>query len=65
MALTDLKIKKAKPDIKPYRLFDGNGLYILVSVAGGKSWQYRYKYNKEGRTHTLGEYPIISLKLAR
>ena len=42
MYLSDLKIKKAKAEQKPYRLSDGNSLYVLVSPTGTKSWQVRY-----------------------
>ena len=34
-ALTDRKVKAAKAKLKPYRLYDGSGLYLEVSPAGG------------------------------
>ena len=33
-ALTALQVKNAKPKEKPYKLFDGGGLYLEVSDAG-------------------------------
>ncbi len=30
MALTDLKISKAKTEAKPYKLSDGGGLFVLM-----------------------------------
>ncbi len=41
--LTVKQIEAAKPKEKPYRLLDGNGLYLYVPVSGKKVWQLRYK----------------------
>lgn len=35
MPLSDIAIRNAKPKEKPYKLFDGDGLYLLVSLQGG------------------------------
>jgi hypothetical protein len=32
MALTDIAVKSAKPQDKPYKLTDGDGMYLLVTV---------------------------------
>ena len=42
-ALTDVKIKNAKPKKTRYRLSDAHGLALEVSPAGGKHWRYRYR----------------------
>jgi hypothetical protein len=34
MKLTNTKCQNAKPQDKPYKLFDGNGLYLQVAKAG-------------------------------
>lgn len=65
MALTDLKISKAIPEDKPYRLADGDNLYLFVATTGVKSWQYRYRLNGKPLTASLGKYPRITLKDAR
>lgn len=44
--LTVKQIEAAKPKEKPYRLLDGNGLYLYVPVSGKKVWQLRYKIGK-------------------
>jgi hypothetical protein len=36
MALTDISIKNAKPRERDYKLADGGGLYLLITVSGGK-----------------------------
>jgi len=41
--LTDMVIKNAKPKSRPYKLFDGGGLFLLVSPAGGKLWRLKYR----------------------
>ncbi|EGO8360651.1 hypothetical protein EYW98_14580 [Escherichia coli] len=33
MALTDVKVKTAKPKEKPYKLADGGGMYLLTCEA--------------------------------
>lgn len=34
--LTDFQVKSAKPTEKPYKLADGGGLHLEVTVAGSK-----------------------------
>lgn len=63
--LTDAKCKAAKPGAKPYKLFDGNGMYLHISVAGGKHWHLSYRKDGKPQTKTLGPYPILSLAEAR
>jgi len=43
MALTDTAIKALKPKTKPYKLFDGGGLFLLVTPRGGKWWRLEYR----------------------
>ncbi|WP_037587077.1 tyrosine-type recombinase/integrase [Stenoxybacter acetivorans] len=70
MKLKDLiiksEIKQAKQSggqIK--KLFDGNGLFLLISPVGGASWKYAYRFNGKSKTLTLGKYPLIPLIQAR
>ena len=39
MALTDVQIRNTKPRQKPYKLFDGDGLFLLISPNGKKWWR--------------------------
>ncbi len=39
MALTDIKVKTAKPKDKPYKLADGGGMYLLINTNGSKYWR--------------------------
>jgi len=59
--LTDKKCKNAKPQEKPYRLFDGGGLYLEIRPSGKKYFRFKYK----NKTYTIGEYPIVTLAEAR
>lgn len=65
MALTDVKIKSAKPQDKDYKLSDDGGLYLLVTKAGGKLWKLKYRYNRKEKKLSFGSYPSISLLGAR
>ncbi len=63
--LTIKQIEAAKPKDKPYRLLDGNGLYLYVPVSGKKVWQLRYKMDGKEKVLTVGKYPLMSLQEAR
>ncbi|MET4570618.1 tyrosine-type recombinase/integrase [Rhodanobacter soli] len=63
--LTDTAIRKAKPANKPARMFDGGGLYLEVSPAGGKLWRLKYRFNGKERRLALGIYPDTGLADAR
>jgi integrase len=64
-ALSDLKIKTAKPTEKPYKLFDGEGLFLFVSPSGGKLWRVKYRFGGIEKTLSIGKYPQNSLLDAR
>lgn len=63
--LTDSGIRAAKCGPSPYRLADGDGLYLLVSEAGTKLWRLRYRHQGRESMVGLGEYPTVSLAAAR
>ena len=65
MKLSTTQIQKAKPRHKIYRLFDGDGMYLEVSPAGGKLWRLKYRFGGKEKRLALGAYPAISLKDAR
>ncbi len=65
MKLTDKKIKNAKPKEKPYKLFDGKGLYLEVMPSGSKIFHYKYRYLGKETRISLGGYPLVSLADAR
>lgn len=63
--LTDKKASAAKPAEKPYKLFDGEGLYLLVQPDGGKYWRLKYRFAGKEKLLALGVYPTVPLKQAR
>jgi integrase len=65
MPLTDVRVRSAKPHAKTVKLFDGGGLYLEVSPAGGKWWRWKYRYGGKEKRLSLGVYPDVSLKSAR
>ncbi len=65
MPLTDSRIRTEKPTDKPKRLFDGGGMYLEVSPAGGKLWRLKYRFGGKEKRLALGTYPETSLADAR
>jgi len=65
MPLTDIAIRRAKPEAKAYKMADSGGLYIEVRPTGSKLWRYRYRISGKENVYALGEYPRVSLSDAR
>ena len=65
MPLTNLSIQAAKPTDKALKLFDGRGLYLLVSPNGSKGWRFKYRLQSKEKLLSLGTYPEVSLADAR
>lgn len=65
MALSDIQIRSARPNAKPYKLFDGGGLHLAVTSAGGKLWRLKYRMAGKEKLLSLGAYPEVGLKEAR
>lgn len=63
--LSELQVKNAKPATKETKLFDGAGLFLLVTPSGGKLWRLKYRFGGREKLLTLGAYPQISLSDAR
>ncbi|BEH10311.1 MULTISPECIES: tyrosine-type recombinase/integrase [Geobacter] len=63
--LTDVKVRNVKPAGKDVKLFDGGGLYLLVTRSGGKLWQFKYRYDGKEKKLAFGSYPEVSLADAR
>ena len=63
--LTEMAIKKAKPEAKDYKMADGGGLYLLVKITGSKCWRLKYRIGGKEKLLALGVYPDVSLSEAR
>jgi hypothetical protein len=64
MPLTDTTIKDTKPSTKPRKLYDSDGLYLLVTPTG-KLWRYKYRVAGREKLLSLGADPAVKLKAAR
>ena len=57
MPLMELQIKNAKPQAaKTVRMFDGRGLYLEISPAGGTWWRLKYRFAGKEKRLSLGVY---------
>lgn len=65
MALTDIKVRTAKPMDKQYKLTDGNGMHLLVHPNGSRYWRLQYRFGGKQKMLALGVYPEVSLADAR
>jgi len=63
--LSDNAIRHAKPGLKAYKLFDGGGLFLLVTPGGGKWWRLKYRFGGKEKLISHGVYPDVGLKQAR
>ena len=61
MKLTIKAVGAAKPREKPYKLADGNGMFLLVNPNGSKYWRLKYYFNGKEKLLALGVYPEVSL----
>ena len=65
MALTDIKVKNAKPREKAYKLADAEGLFLLVTPKGSKYWRLKYRFNGKEKLLAIGVYDRTTLADAR
>lgn len=65
MPLSDTAIRNAKPKDKAFKLFDAEGLFLIVTPNGGKWWRLKYRINGKEKLLSLGTYPDTGLKVAR
>jgi len=63
--LTDKEISNLLGREKPYRVSDGEGLYLEVKTDGSKYWRLAYRYAGKQKTLALGVYPKVGAKKAR
>ncbi len=63
--LTALQIKNAKSKDKDYKLFDGEGMFLLVKSNGNRHWRLKYRFLGKEKLLAIGPYPLVSLQEAR
>jgi integrase len=62
MKLTDAKLRSLTVAGKH---FDGGGLYLELTKAGGRYWRLKYRHGGKEKRLAFGVYPAVSLKDAR
>lgn len=62
MKLTDAKIRTLT---KPGKHFDGAGLYLELTPAGGRYWRLKYRHGGKEKRLAFGVHPAVGLKAAR
>lgn len=62
MKLTDARLRTLT---KPGKHFDGAGLYLELTPAGGRYWRMKYRHGGKENRLALGVYPAVTLKAAR
>jgi integrase len=65
MPLNDTAIRNIKPKDRPFKLADGNGLYLFVTPTGSRLWRLKYRFGGHERTLSIGAYPAVTIKMAR
>ncbi|MEO6422841.1 MAG: integrase arm-type DNA-binding domain-containing protein [Candidatus Nitrotoga sp.] len=65
MKLTDTAVRKAKPEVKPYKIADGGGMFLQVQPNGGKWWRLKYRFGGKEKLLALGVYADVTLADAR
>lgn len=63
--LTDVQIRNAKKQEKPYKLTDSGGLHLYIAPSGSKLWRMRYRFREKEKLLSIGSYPDLSLSDAR
>jgi integrase len=62
MKLTDAKLRTLTA---PGKHFDGAGLYLEATPAGGRYWRLKYRHGGKEKRLAFGVYPAVTLKAAR
>lgn len=65
MKLSDAKCKSTKPKDKPYKLYDGQGMFLEIRPNNSRYWRLKYRFGGKEKLLALGVYPLIPLKEAR
>lgn len=65
MPLSDAKLRNLKAQTRPYKVADGGGLHVLVTVAGARLWRMAYRFSGKQKTLAFGIYPEVGLADAR
>ncbi|MCK5232634.1 MAG: tyrosine-type recombinase/integrase [Desulfobulbaceae bacterium] len=63
--LTDTKVRTVRPTNRPQKIYDGGGLFLLITPSGGKLWKFKYRFEGKEKKLSFEAYPDSSLAKAR
>ncbi|MFZ3485183.1 tyrosine-type recombinase/integrase [Sphingomonas sp. 3-13AW] len=63
--LTNATVKTARADARPYKMTDGQGLFLHVAPTGTKSFRMKFRIGGKEQLLTFGTWPEVSLAEAR
>ena len=63
--LTENSIRKAQILEKQYKIYDGDGMFLLIHPNGSKYWRMKYTFDDKSKLASFGVWPSVSLKEAR
>ena len=63
--LTENSIRKAQVLEKQYKIYDGDGMFLLIHPNGSKYWRMKYTFDGKSKLASFGVWPSVSLKEAR
>ena len=63
--LTENSIRKAEILEKQYKIYDGDGMFLLIHQNGSKYWRMKYTFDGKSKLASFGVWPGVSLKEAR
>lgn len=65
MPLSEAACRNAKSTDRPYKMADGEGLYLYVTTTGSRLWRMKYRFGGKEKVLSFGPYPAIGLAEAR
>ena len=63
--LNENSIRKAQVLEKQYKIYDGDGMFLLIHPNGSKYWRMKYTFDGKSKLASFGVWPGVSLKEAR
>jgi integrase len=63
--LSDTSLRNLKPQARPYKVTDRDGMYVTVSPRGAITFRFDYRLNGRRETLTIGRYGPDGISLAR
>jgi hypothetical protein len=57
--LTETEVEAIKPVRYARKVWDGRGLYLLVTPKGARHWRFAYRFARKYKKVSLGTYPWL------